>query len=69
ASILGPAIATLTIAPHETTTQLNVFNPLITNPFIKWRFKACLAHLDKNIYTTTLLKALLQISKISQKSQ
>ncbi len=67
ASILGPAIAVLAIAPHKTTTQ--VFNPLITNPFIKLRFKACLAHLDKNIYTTILLEALLQIIKISQKSQ
>ncbi|EMG84639.1 hypothetical protein HMPREF1392_00166 [Helicobacter pylori GAM101Biv] len=28
-----------------------------------------MAHLDENIYTTTLLKALLQISQISQKSQ
>ncbi|EMH67208.1 hypothetical protein HMPREF1449_00688, partial [Helicobacter pylori HP260AFii] len=57
------------IAPHKTTTQLNVLNPLITNPFIKLRFKACLAHFDKNIYTTTLLKALLQISQIPQKTQ
>ncbi|GAA7078899.1 hypothetical protein BD0010_05040 [Helicobacter pylori] len=74
ASILGLAIAALTIAPHKTTTQLNVLNPLITNPFIKieiqkLRLKACLAHLDKNIYTTIALRELLQIGKISQEAQ
>ncbi|MCQ2635677.1 hypothetical protein JT113_06225, partial [Helicobacter pylori] len=59
----------LAIAPHKTTTQLNVLNPLITNPFIKLRFKACWAHLDKNIYTTIALRELLQISEISQEAQ
>ncbi|KAF0998955.1 hypothetical protein HPSS1190_03644, partial [Helicobacter pylori SS1_190] len=36
-----------------------VLNPLITNPFIKWRFKAYWVHLDKNIYTTTLFKIIV----------